>query len=358
MLKILSRQITHKSDVGGVRLDLEGSAIVTAAAEAMSKQVKAARPDAVIDGFTVQKMIRRPHAQELLLGATTDPTFGPCLLFGNGGVAAEVIGDRVLGLPPLSGALAMDMIDRTRVAKLLKGYRDRPPARMEAISAALVALSDLVVDHPEIAELDINPLLADEHGVVVVDARIILHAADDRRPALAIRPYPAELVHSVEIGGLAITMRPIRPEDFGSLVAMAERTDPKDLQLRFHGAIRTVSSPAAARLSQIDYDREMVFVAEMQDETVGGVVRLVFDPNFESAECAIIVRTDLQLRGIGQALLSQALRYARSRGAVRVWGDVMSENAKTLDLARRLGGSLAGSPADRALTRVTISLET
>jgi acetyltransferase len=355
-LKILSRQITHKTDVGGVRLDVAGAKAVSVAAEEMLGRVKAARPDATVDGFTVQQMVKRPHAQELLLGAVMDPTFGPCLLFGHGGVATEVIGDRTMGLPPLNGNLALDMIGRTRVARLLKGYRDRPPAKMEAIASALVALSDLVIDCPEIAELDINPLLADAHGVIALDARIIVRSTSEKQPPLSIRPYPAELSRRLEADGLAFTLRPIRPEDAARLLDMAERTDPRDLQLRFHGGIGAVSLSAAARLSQIDYDREMAFLVEMIDGSICGVVRLVFDPNFEAAECAIIVRTDMHRRGIGRTVLSEALSYASSRGAARVWGDIMSQNTGALRLAQRLGGVLSPSPTDRNLTRVEIPL--
>jgi acetyltransferase len=354
-LKILSRQITHKTDVGGVRLDLSGVNTVASAAQEMLARVKAVRPDAVVDGLTVQQMVKRPHGQELLLGAVVDPTFGPCLLFGHGGVATEVIGDRAMGLPPLNRNLAMDMIGRTQVARLLKGYRDRPPAKMETIAAALVSLSDLMVDCPEIAELDINPLLADADGVIALDARIIVRPADGARPSLSIRPYPGELARELDVDGISMRLRPIRPEDTLKLVELGERADPKDLRFRLHGGVG-VSPSAAARLSQIDYDREMVFLAEMPDRSIGGVVRLVFDPNFEAAECAIIVRTDLQRRGIGRTLLSEALAYARSRGAARIWGDVLSENSGALNLARRMGAKLGFSDAEQSLTRVEIPL--
>jgi acetyltransferase len=356
-LKILSRQITHKTDVGGVRLDLLGRQAVTQAAEEMLARVKAAKPKAKIDGFTVQQMAKRPLAQELLLGAVVDPTFGPCLLFGHGGVATEVIGDRCMGLPPLNANLAKDMIARTRVARLLAGYRDRPPAQLDAIAAALVSLSDLVIDFPEIAELDINPLLADAEGLIALDARIILRERNGYQDELAIRPYPKELARTLSVDDLAIQLRPIRPEDARRLSEMAKRTDPQDLRMRFHGGVSATSEAASARLSQINYDREMVFVAEMPDNSIGGVVRLVFDPNFESAEAAIIVRTDLQDRKIGRTLLAEALAYARRRGARHVWGDVLSGNSRVLGLARHLGASYGMSPADRSLTRVEFQLD-
>lgn len=355
-LKILSRQISHKTDVGGVRLDLAGAAETRAAAEDMLAHVKSLKPEAMIDGFTVQQMIRRPLAQELLLGAVVDPTFGPCLMFGQGGIAAEIVADRCMGLPPLNANLAQDMIARTRVARLLAGYRDRPPAKQAAIEAALIALSDLVIDFPEVAELDINPLLADAAGVIALDARIIVRKPQASTGRLAIRPYPAELVRDISIEGVSFRLRPIRPQDSAILLAMARRTAPEDLRLRFHGGVGAGSEAGATRLSQIDYDREMVFLAEMGPGDVGGVVRLVFASGFDTAECAIIVRTDLQNRKIGRTLLAEALAYAASRGAHSVWGDVMSGNAPTLGLARKLGGALSPSPADGGLTRVVFSL--
>jgi len=175
-LKILSRAISHKSDVGGVALNLTGAGAVEAEAEAMLARVKASRPEAVIDGFVVEAMVNRPRSQELLVGIARDPTFGPAILFGQGGVAAEVIADRCMGLAPLDDVLARDMIGRTRVARLLAGYRDRPPADLAAIARVLVALGQLAQDLPEVAELDINPLIADSAGVLALDARIGLAA--------------------------------------------------------------------------------------------------------------------------------------------------------------------------------------
>ena len=355
-LKILSRQISHKTDVGGVRLDLEGNTDTRLAAEDMLARVAAAKPDATIDGFTVQQMIRRPKAQELLLGAVVDPTFGPCLMFGHGGVATEIVADRCMGLPPLNANLAQDMIARTRVARLLAGYRDRPAANHAAIEAALVALSDLVIDFPEIGELDINPLLADADGVIALDARIIVAEPREGRGNLAIRPYPAHLTRTLSVDGLSFQLRPIRPEDSGVLLKMARRTAPEDLRLRFHGGVGAGSEAGAARLSQIDYDREMVFLAEMTPGDVGGVVRLVFTSDFDTAECAIIIRTDLQNRRIGRTLLNEALTYAAMRGARSVWGDVITGNAPALGLARKLGGAISHSPADGALSRVQFTL--
>lgn len=342
-LKILSRDISHKTDAGGVMLSL-APADVEAAAKKMLTLVAAARPDAHIDGFTVQPMIERPHTEELILGASVDPTFGPVLLFGQGGVAVEIIADRVMALPPLNSTLARDLITRTRVARLLAGYRDREPADLGAIAAALASLSDLIVNHPDILELDINPLLADANGVIALDARIVIASKRGARAPLAIRPYPAALSHQVQLAdGACLQVRALAPSDATLLLEMGQRTSPQDLRLRFHGAVRTDSIEGAARLCQLDYDREMALAAFAPDGAIAGVARISFDPQFETGEFAIIVRSDLQMRGIGRALLTDILDYAKSRGVRTAWGDVLPDNAGMLAFVRELGARVDSS---------------
>jgi acetyltransferase len=354
-LKILSRDITHKSDVGGVALNLDTTDAVAEAARAMLERVRKARPGARIDGFTVQAMVRCPGAHELILGLARDPTFGPVLMFGHGGVAVEVLADRAIGLPPLNTTLARAMIVRTRVAKLLAGYRNRPAAQMSAIESALLSLSRIAIDLPQISELDINPLLAGASGAIALDARIVVR--DEAAPPLAIRPYPAELTQSVALDdGRALTLRAIRPQDAPALQQMAERTAPEDLRLRFHGAVRGIDADAAARLSQIDYDRELALVAFESDGAAAGVGRLVFDPDFENAEFALIVRSDLQHHGLGRALMRAIIDYSRSRGALRLWGDVLSENLNMLTLTRAMGAATAKRPEAPELTRASFAL--
>ena len=339
-LKILSRDITHKSDVGGVALDLEPGRVGEAAREMLSR-IAQSLPHARIDGFTVQPMIKRGHAQELIIGLSVDPTFGPVILFGQGGVGVEIIADTAMALPPLNSALASDLIARTRVSKLLAGYRDRAPANHAAIEQALTAVSELAVNHPEIAELDINPLLADADGVIALDARIILGADGAQRPPLAIRPYPDALTHDIRLeDGLALRVRALAPSDASALLEMGKRTTPQDLRLRFHGAVRTDNESGAARLCQIDYDREMALGAIEGDGALAGVARISFDPQFETGEFAILVRSDLQKRGIGRALLADILTYAASRGVRRVWGDVLPDNASMLAFVRELGATI------------------
>lgn len=357
VLKILSRQITHKSDVGGVKLALEGENAVSQAAKEMHAAILKIAPQAQIDGFTVQPMIYRPLAQELILGAVDDPTFGPCLLFGHGGVATEVIADRVMGLPPLNDNLAQDMITRTRVAKLLAGYRGRPPANLPAVAAALVALSDLVIEFPEIVELDINPLLADVDGVMALDARIIVQpTVAGAVTRLSIRPYPGELSRREQVGDQAMQIRPLRPNDATALATMMRNTDADHMRLRFHGTIGGILDELAVRLSQIDYDREMAFAAILPDGSIAGVSRLVFDPEYSTAELAVMVRSDVQSEGLGHVLLSSILEYGKSRGASRAWGDIMSGNTRMLNLATEFGATRTTTPDTRGLTRVEFQL--
>jgi len=354
-LKILSPDISHKSDVGGVRLDLADEAQLRQAADAMLAQVHAARPNARIAGFTVQAMVRRPMAQELIVGASVDPTFGPVLLFGQGGTAVEVLADRAIGLPPLNRVLARELISRTRVSKLLAGYRDHPPARLDAIGDVLIALSQMLADLPELAELDINPLLADAHGVIALDARLrVTRAPGAGAERFAIQPYPAELAESLEWQGRTLLLRPIRPEDEASHRAFVEQLAPDDLRLRFFSVRRSLPRSELARLVQIDYAREMAFIALAPDsrgalETLG-VVRAVADPDNIEAEFAVIVRSDLKGRGLGDLLMGKLLRYLRAHGTQRVVGDVLHENRPMRELALRHGFHIdAASGADDAL---------
>ncbi|WP_374470011.1 GNAT family N-acetyltransferase [Phenylobacterium sp.] len=349
-LKILSPDISHKSDVGGVALELHGPADVLEAAEAMLARVQGVRPEAHIEGFVLQPMIDRPHAHELLCGVAQDPTFGPVVLFGHGGVTTEVLKDRSIGLPPLNDVLARDMVRRTQVAKLLSGFRDRPAADVGAIADVLVTLGEMASGIPELAELDINPLLADEQGVLCLDARIRLRApgaAATARPA--ILPYPQALERTVTLeGGGDLLVRPIRPGDAPRIEDLIDRSTPEDVRLRFASGFRHLPPGWAARLSQIDYDREMALVAQNADGEILGVSRIVGDPEGETAEFAMMVRSDCQHRGLGGLLLRAVLDHARARGIKEVWGDVARHNDRMLELAENLGfGRRAGEDVAR-----------
>jgi acetyltransferase len=352
-LKVLSPDITHKSDVGGVVLGLDASDDVWQAAVTMQTRIAKRLPAAQLTGFTVQRMAQRPRAHELIIGVSTDPIFGPVLLFGRGGTAVEVIADSATALPPMNMSLARHMIARTQVFKLLKGYRDRPPADLEAICLTLIQVSQLLVDRPEIVELDINPLLADEHGVVALDARIRAVPCGSTGMAggkrLAIRPYPRELEETIRLrSGQEVFVRPIRPEDAPMHKRFLQRITPEDLRFRFLGVIRDVPPSEMARLTQIDYDREMAFIAIApgaggEEETLA-VVRTVSNPDNTKADFAVMVRSDLKRSGLGTTLMQKMIRYCQSRGTQEIVGEVLAENQAMLDLARRLGFTVRPLP--------------
>lgn len=357
-LKILSPDITHKSDVGGVVLGLATPAAVEAAAVAMLDRVKAKQPAARLSGFTLEPMVNRPLAQELIVGVSEDAQFGPVILFGQGGVAVEAIGDRAIALPPLNLKLARELMERTRVHRLLRGFRDRPPAALDQIALVLLKVSQLTVDFGEIAELDINPLLADHEGVLALDARIHVQRFD--KPAatrLSIRPYPSELEETVTIAhGTRFLLRPIRPEDEPQLVAGFAQLSPQSVRMRFFSTMRELPHSLAARLTQIDYDREMALVltdpGPAGRQPIYGVVRLAADPDNERAEFAIVVRDDMAGRGLGMLLMQRMLAYAERRSIKEVFGDVLAENKRMLDIARRLDFAAAPLAEQPGVIRV------
>lgn len=352
-LKILSADIQHKSDVRGVVLNLERPEDVDVAARRMLAHVRNLRPEARLDGFTVQSMVRRPSAHELLLGIADDRQFGPVILFGQGGTATEIVADRAVALPPLNAVLARDLMGQTKVFRLLQGYRDRPAADLDAIAAVLGRLAQLAADFPEIAELDINPLLADEAGVLALDARIRLNPSALRLPSrMAIRPYPSELETGVVLrSGDVVAIRPIRPEDATALAAMFARCSPHDLYLRFFSRLREVPNSMAVRLTQIDYEREMALVAspavgEGTNRDLLGVVHLIATPDLDTAEFAVIVRSDAKGRGLGYHLMERIVLYAKQRGIQRLFGHVLKDNEAMKQMSRELGFILSEPESD------------
>lgn len=341
VLKILSRDISHKSDVGGVALQLETADDVRRAAGAMLARVRRLRPQAVVQGFTVQTMVRRPQALELIVGSHVDPLFGPVILFGQGGTAVEVVADRAVALPPLNEPLADALIDRTRIARLLAGWRDVPAADRGAVVQVLTTLSQLLADEPRIAEIDVNPLLADARGVIALDARVRVSAAAPGGAArFAIRPYPSDQVESTDWHGQPVVLRPIRPEDEAQHRAFLEQLDPVDIRMRIFYSRRSIERTELARLTQVDYERELAFIAtrgEGEQEQTLAVARAVIDPDNIDAEFGIVVRSDLKGGGLGEILMHKLIRHLKERGARRLVGTVLMENRRMLELARLLG---------------------
>lgn len=356
VVKIVSQDITHKSDIGGVVMDLETPEAVETAANTVIGRALAAVPEARIEGVVVQQLVRRAGAYELIVGITEDPQFGPVVLFGQGGHAVEEIGDTAMALPPLNTLLARSLIERTRIYRLLKGYRNRPPVDLDAVILTIMQVAQLATDFAEIVELDVNPLLADDKGVLALDARIRIARTD--RPAqarLAIRPYPRELESQVFLrDGRSIVTRPIRPEDAPALQEMVARAAPEDLRLRFFQPIRRLPEQLAARLTQIDYDREMAFVSfdPAEPESVTGVARLMADPDVREAEYAIIVRTDWKGKGLGYSLMQRLLNFARERGVTSIYGEVLRENETMLKMAEDLGFVGKPDPDDPSVIEV------
>ena len=362
VLKILSDDISHKSDVGGVALNLPDEAAVRDAAHTMLARVAQQLPQARIQGFTVQAMVQRQHAQELIVGSTIDRAFGPVILFGQGGTAVEVMADRAVALPPLNVPLAKALVARTRVARLLAGWRDTPAVDEASVHHVLVALSQLIAEIPEIAELDINPLIVNFEGAVALDARIRLSA---QGPAgaqnFAIRPYPADLEEQVEWQGRQVCLRPIRPEDEALHMEFLQALSPEDIRMRVFYSKRTMERSELARLVQIDYAREMAFVAVAADANGNpqtlGVARALSDPDNEEAEFGVIVRSELKGGGLGLLLMRKLVAYQRSHGTVRLVANVLDHNDRMLNLAHELGFQEASSELnDDGTTCITLQL--
>ena len=353
-VKIRSPDIVHKTDIGGVALGLTDAASVRDAAAAMANRVGKARPDAPIAGFFVQQMVSRSKAVELLAGLGEDAVFGPVVVFGQGGTAVEVIRDSAVALPPLNLALARAQMARTRVWRLLQGYRGVPAAALDAIAEVLIRLGQLAADHPEIRELDINPLLADADGVVALDARIrVARAARAGAARLAIAPYPKEFEAAAALrDGTEVQLRPIRPEDEPLLRDLAAHMSPEDLRLRFFTPVRGISHTVAARLTQIDYDREMA-VLVLHGGAVLGVAHYFADPDRQRAEYAVGVRTDWKGRGVGYLLMTRLIDIARHYGIGELVGEVMRENGAMLQMCGALGFTATSDPGDATLLRVS-----
>jgi acetyltransferase len=363
VLKILSRDIAHKSDVGGVVLNLTSVDAVRVATAEIIARARAQRPQAKISGVIVQAMMVRPKARELILGFADDPTFGTVIVFGRGGIAVEIIDDKALALPPLDLELARDLIGRTRVSRLLRAYRDVPAVKPDAVALVLVKLAQMAADIPQIRELDINPLLADESGVLVVDARIAVGPAQRKfagaGPAnFAVRPYPSQWERHIEVkDGWRVFVRPIRPDDEPLIHELLRHVTSQDLRLRFFAAMKEFSHEFIARLTQLDYARAMAFVAfdETSNEMVG-VVRIHSDSIYESGEYAILLRSDLKGRGLGWALMQLMIEYAKSEGLKHISGDVLQDNTTMLKMCRDLGFEIKTDPEDRGLCDVKLTL--
>jgi acetyltransferase len=336
-LKVISPQVVHKSDVGGVVLDLHDGEQVRAAAVRMRQGIARLKPDAHVLGFAVQKMAKPAGGRELIVGVANDAVFGPVILCGAGGTDVELAPQHAVALPPLDAVLADDLVVRSGIKPLLAASRGRPALDEPGLHDVLLKISQLVCEVKGLAELDINPLVVDAGGVIALDARVRVAGPGRRLAPLAIRPYPAELEGEIRLGDAALRVRPIRPEDEPRLADFYAHASPADMRLRFFMVRRDVPHSELARYSQIDYDREMTFIALGPDGAMAGEVRAVCDPDNERAEFALQVAGAWQGKGLGTQLLQRMVAYLRSRGTKEVVGECLPENPAMAAVARQVG---------------------
>lgn len=350
VLKLHSETITHKTDVGGVQLNLRSADDVRVAFERIQSGV----PAADFGGVNVQKM-EKLDGYELIVGSSIDPQFGPVLLFGSGGTLVEVYKDRSLGLPPLTSTLARRMMERTKMFRALQGVRGRAPVDLAALEALLVRFSRLVVEQPWIAEIDINPLLASPERLLALDARVVLHPPDtpvSSLPRSAIRPYPSRYVErTVARDGSKVLFRPIRPEDEPAMVKFHQGVSDRSVYLRYFQFMKLSQRVAHERLTRIvfnDYDREIAIVAESDGDILGvGRLRKTHDGE---AEIGMLIVDAAQGKGLGTAMMNRLIAIARQEGLSLIRADVHSENAKMLHIIRKLGFALPTQPGDPVLS--------
>jgi acetyltransferase len=341
VLKIHSRDISHKTDVGGVRLNLQNAEMVASAFDDMMRHVKSLRPQARIEGAVVQPMLRFAHAREVLVGVATDPVFGPVISFGAGGVAVEAVRDTALALPPLNAPLARELMARTRVHRLLAGYRDVPPADLDALAAILRGVSRMVCALAWLEEMDLNPVLAHPGGAMIADARVVIDPARRVPPPryghMAIHPYPAELEGEIALHDASrVRVRPIRPEDAQLELRFFAGLSERSRYHRFMQHLPELPPRMLARFTQLDYDRELALVALHENEFVA-VGRYAPNPDGRTAEFALTVADAWQNKGLGRALLQRLCDAARAAGYEALYGHILAENRGMLDLATRMG---------------------
>lgn len=368
-MKVDSPDLPHKSDAGGVRLNIQNAPAVRNAYHDIIDTVQKRRPDAKINGVSIEPFLSRPNGRELMIGVFRDPIFGPVITFGAGGFDVEIFSDRSVALPPLNRFLAKDLIDSTRAAKILGHFHNMPPADRDAIKEVLLCISEMVCELPWIQELDLNPLIVDENGAIAADARIVIdHAANasgDRYAHMSIYPYPVHLIQEWQMNdGKVVTIRPIRPEDADMEQEFVKAMSDESRYYRFMDTLRELTQTMLVRFTQIDYDREMALVAtitkEVEDNVDGvepydkqiGVARYVVNPDGESVEFALAVGDDWQKCGVGRKLMTALIECARMKGYRAVVGDVLSTNAKMFRLMSSLGFTIHPHPDDTAVKRV------
>jgi acetyltransferase len=362
-MKVLSDDISHKSDAGGVRLNINTAHEVRSAYRELLDDVQKHQPEARITGVTVERMYRSKSAREMMIGIMRDPVFGPVISFGSGGTAVEVMGDSAIALPPLNRRLARDLIERTRVSRLLGEFRKMPAVDIELLVDVLLRVSSLACELPWIQEMDINPLIMDEREILAVDARIRVDypkPSTDPYHHLAIHPYPAHLSTTVQLhDGTDIVIRPIRPEDAEIEQEFIRELSQEAKYFRFMSALQELTPEMLVRFTQIDYHNEMALIAVTQTgdtEEEIGVVRYVTNPDKKSCEFALVVSDRWQRKGIGHHLMRKLMDVARERGLEKMEGEVLRSNLKMQELVRSLNFRIGKHPDDGGIVKVEIDL--
>ncbi len=365
VLKIVASQITHKAEAGGVRLNLEKLTDVRDAYLAISETVARRRPDAVIQGISIEPMIVKPNGRQLVVGTITDPIFGPIIYIGPSGERGRSASLRecAVALPPLNPYLVADLLQTTRTAANLDEYGDKPPVDLNALQVVMLRVSEMVCELPWIREMEISPLIVDENGAVAVDARITVQEPPlltRKYDHMAIHPYPSNLITHFQLpDGETVTVRPIRPEDAELQQTFVKSLSAESRYFRFMSSVHELSTAQLARLTQIDYDREMALIAEMDKGEIKqelGVVRYATNPDGASCEFAIVIADDWHRRGIARRLMSALIDCARNNGLSSMNGDILAENSHMLHFVTGLGFSLSAHPEDPGLRRAVLAL--
>jgi acetyltransferase len=363
VMKVNSPDITHKTDAGGVLLNLVNAQAVRGAYHEIIENVTQNRPYAHINGISIQPMIVKPNGRELMVGVTNDSIFGPVITFGVGGTTVEILGDRSVALPPLNTFLVKDLIQGTHVAKMLGSFRHMPPVNMDALESVLLRVSEMVCELPMLMQMDINPLILDENGVLAADARIVVELrppSADRYSHMAIYPYPTHLVSNWQRpDGTTVIIRPIRPEDAALEQEFVRNLSEESRYFRFMNSVQELSESMLVRFTQIDYNREMALIAvkfEHDKEIELGVTRYSINPDGESCEFALVVADRMRGTGLGLKLMVALMDAARSKGLKTIEGEVLNNNASMLKLMRRLGFTIEANPEDDSIKNIRKTL--
>ncbi len=355
-MKINSPDITHKSDVLGVKLNIQGAQAVRGAYNEIIENVKRHSPEAQIDGVSIEPMIIKPNGRELMVGVSHDPIFGPIISFGAGGTLVEIMDDQSVSLPPLNGFLVKDLIERTRISKMLGAFRNMPPIDMEALESVLLRVSEMACELPMMMEMDINPLIVDEKGVLAADARVVVKfqpPSSERYSHMAIHPYPSHIVTNWQMAdGTDVVIRPIRPEDAELEQQFVHDLSEESRYFRFMNSVHELSQQTLVRFTQIDYSREMALIAITDingKELELGVTRYSINPDGESCEFALVIADNMHSKGLGQKLLSILIDLARSKGLRIMGSEVLSNNMNMLRLMKKLGFTIESNPEDEGV---------